>query len=122
MRMPKRVVLSCNSAAKAIHLLSGVSGWGSQGGDRKTVSMVVRLHYADGQREEHKLIDGVHFADYIRRIDVPGSKLAFILKGRQLRYLAVYPKRAEKIREIELLKGRDRTAPIVMSVTVESAE
>ena len=119
-RMPRRARIPCNSPAKAIHMLSGVSGWGSTGAARKTVTLIVRLHYGDGQTEDHELLDGIHFADYIRRIDVPGSKLAFMLQGKQLRYLAIYPKRAETIQEIEFVKGRDQAAPIVMAVTAES--
>ena len=117
--MPKTVTLPCNMPAKAIHLLSGVSGWGSPYSSEKSVSMIVRLHYADGQTEDHALVNGEHFADYIRRQDVPGSKFAFSLGGRQIRYLAVSPKRAEVIKEIELRKGNDTTAPVVMAVTVE---
>jgi putative membrane-bound dehydrogenase-like protein len=120
-KMPRSVSLSCNTPAKAIHLLSGVSGWGSQGGGAATVSLIVRLHYADGKTEDHELKNGEHFADYIRRFDVPGSKFAFRMKGgQQMRYLAVTPKRADKIETIEFVKGRDRTAPIVMAVTVET--
>jgi putative membrane-bound dehydrogenase-like protein len=120
-KMPKRVSLPCNTPAKAIHLLSGVSGWGSQGGGAGSVSLVVRLRYHDGKTEEHALKDGEHFADYIRRVDVPGSKFAFRMRGgQQLRYLAVAPRRAEKIDRIDLLKGTDRTAPLVMAVTVET--
>ena len=63
---------------------------------------------------------GVEFADYIRPIDVPGSKLAFRLRGQQLRYLTVTPKRSETIKTIDLIKGPDRTAPVVMAVTVET--
>jgi len=118
--MPKTVTLPCNMPAKAIHLLSGVSGWGSPYSSEKSVSMIVRLHYADGQTEDHKLLNGEHFADYIRRVDVPGSKFAFNLRGRQIRYLAVQPERAESISQIELVKGDDRTAPVVMAVTVET--
>ena len=59
-------------------------------------------------------------ADYIRRIDVPGSKFAYNLRGRQLRYLAVHPQRPETIKEIELVKGPDATSPIVMAMTVEA--
>ncbi len=33
--------------------------------------MIVRLHYADGQTEDHELKNGIHMADYIRRVDVP---------------------------------------------------
>ena len=78
------------------------------------------MRYADGKTEAHALKNGEHFADYIRRVDVPGSQFAFALRGQQVRYLAVTPERAETIEEIELLKGPDRTAPIVMAVTVET--
>jgi hypothetical protein len=82
--------------------------------------MTVRLHYEGGSTEEHPLRDGVEFSDYIRRIDVPGSQYAFDLHGKQLRYLAIHPKRTDKIVSIEFVKGRDRTAPIVMAATLES--
>jgi putative heme-binding domain-containing protein len=118
--MPKSVAIPCNMPAKAIHLLSGVSGWGFPYGGEKSVSMIVRLHYADGQTEDHKLVNGEHFADYIRRVDVPGSKFAFNLRGKQIRYLAVTPQREDPIAKIELVKGEDRTAPVVMAVTLES--
>jgi putative heme-binding domain-containing protein len=118
-RMPRSVELPCHTPARAIHLLSGVSGWGYPYGRKGSVSMIVRLHYADGSAEDHPLENGVHFADYIRVVDVPGSKLAFNLRGQQLRYLAVSPKRKDSIDRIELIKGPDATAPIVVAVTVE---
>jgi hypothetical protein len=121
-KMPKSVRLPCNALAKAVHLLSGVSGWGFPLGEKGSVSLIVRLHYADGQAEDHPLANGVHFADYIRRVDVPESKLAFMLRNQQIRYLAVHPKRPEPIREIEFVKGPDNTAPVVMAVTVEGPE
>jgi hypothetical protein len=121
-KMPKKVSLPCQTPAKAIHLLSGVSGWGYPHSQKGTVSLVVRLHYADGQTEEHPLTNGEHFADYIRRVDVPGSKFAFDLRGRQIRYLAIQPQRPVKIEQIELVKGPDDTAPVVMAITVECPE
>jgi hypothetical protein len=121
-KMPKSVALPCNAPAKAIHLLSGVSGWGFPANQAESVSMIVRLHYADGTTEDHPLKNKVHFADYIRRVDVPGSKFAFQLRGQQLRYLAVYPQRADEIASIEFVKGTDSTAPLVMAVTVEGLE
>ena len=120
--MPRSVELPCNAPARAIHLLSGVSGWGYPCGAKGSVSMIVRLHYADGSIEDHPLENGVHFADYIRVVDVPGSKLAFKLRGQQIRYLAVHPKRKDTIERIELVKGPDRSAPIVMAVTVEGGD
>ncbi len=119
-KMPKNVVVPCNAPAKTIHLLSGVSGWGHPLGEKGSVSMIVRLHYANGETEDHPLKNGEHFADYIRRVDVPESQFAFDLAGRQIRYLAVEPKRQDTIERIELAKGPDETAPVVMAVTIES--
>jgi putative membrane-bound dehydrogenase-like protein len=130
--MPKSVSLPCNAPAKAIHLLSGVSGWGFPLGEKGSVSMIVRLHYegakgadgetAAGKTEDHELRNGEHFADYIRRVDVPGSQFAFPLRGQQIRYLAIQPKLVDKIERIEFLKGPDATAPVVMAVTVEARD
>jgi hypothetical protein len=119
-RMPRSVTLPCNAPAKAIHLLSGVSGWGYPAIRDRSTSLIVRLHYEGGKTEDIPLKNAEHFADYIRRVDVPGSKFAFQLRGQQLRYLAVEPSRSDKIESIELIKGEDATAPVVMAVTVES--
>jgi WD40 repeat protein len=81
--------------------------------------MIVRLHYADGKTEDHALKDGIHFVDYYKQDEVPGSKMAFKLRNQQIRYLAIKPKRNEVVDQIELVKGEDDTAPIVMAVTVE---
>lgn len=118
--MPKAVTLPLNGKAKALHLLSGVGGWNFPATPRGAVSLTVRLHYDDGKTEDHDLKNGVHFADYVRRVDVPGSKFAFDLGGRQIRYLKVEPKRDAVIRAVELVKGPDDSAPVVMAVTAES--
>ncbi len=117
--MPRSVELPCNAPAKAIHFLSGVSGWGYPYGTEKSVTMIVRLHFEDGTAEDHELRNGEHFADYIRRVDVPKSEFAFDLQGRQIRYFAVTPTKQDLIQRIELVKGDDTTAPVVMAITVE---
>jgi putative membrane-bound dehydrogenase-like protein len=119
-KMPKSVLLPCNAPASAVHLLSGVSGWGYPFGSAKSISLTVRFHYQDGKTEDHPLRNGEHFADYIRRVDVPGSEFAFDLGGRQIRYLAIRPLRSETIAQIEFIRGTDATAPVIMSVTVEA--
>ncbi len=122
-KMPKSVSLPLGAPAKAIHLLSGVSGWGYPYSQNRSVSMIVRLHYAGGATEDIPLANGEHFADYIHKVDVPGSKFAFSLAGgQQVRYLAVYPKKKDPIETIEFVKGPDATAPIVVAVTVETGE
>ena len=119
-KMPKSVTIPCNTSARSIHFLSGVSGWGFPFSNKESVSMTVRLRYDDGGVEDHPLLNGVHFADYIRRVDVPGSKFVASLRSQQIRYLKVDPKRTAPIKEIELVKGPDASAPIVMAMTLET--
>ncbi len=121
-KMPKSVALPCGTSVKALHLLSGVGGWNHPFDSTKTVSMIVRFTYDDGASEDHELINAVHFADYIRRVDVPQSEFAYDLNGQQIRYLAVSPKRTDVIKTIELVKGSDNSAPMVMALTIEKAK
>lgn len=117
---PKSVSLPVRMPAKALHFLGGISGWGFPASEKGTPTMTVRLNYADGKYEDHVLRNGVVFADYIRVVDVPDSKLAFRVRGQQVRYFAVIPERAEIIDSIELIKGNDVTAPVTMAITAES--
>lgn len=119
-QMPSAAEVPCGGPAAAIHLLSGVSGWGFPAINEKSVSLIVRLHYADGQAEDHQLVNGEHFADYIRRVDVPQSQFALAMRDQQMRYLSVRPRRAVAIDRIEFIKGPDRSAPVVLAVTLES--
>lgn len=119
-RMPKSVKLPVHSPAIAIHFLGGVAGWGYPLGQKGSVSLIVRLHYADGTTEDHLWKNGIQIADYIRVIDVPKSTLAFQPNGHQMRYLAITPKRDIPIESLDLIKGNDDTAPIVMAITVET--
>jgi len=121
-KMPKRVSLPCNMPLSAVHILGGVAGWASPYGTKGSTSMIVRFHYEDGTTEDHELKNGVHIADYIRRVDVPESKFAFDLDGRQIRYLSVSPSQSKVVQSIDLIKGDDDTAPVVMAVTAEAAE
>ncbi|WP_235908487.1 PVC-type heme-binding CxxCH protein [Roseiconus nitratireducens] len=118
--MPRKVQLEVGARAKAIHFLSGVAGWGYPYGDAAAPALTVRLHYADGGSEDHELLDGVHFADYIRRVDVPKSQFAFAAGDAQVRYFAVSPQRSDAIDSMELIDGSDAIAPVVLAITIES--
>ncbi|MFM8496183.1 MAG: PVC-type heme-binding CxxCH protein [Planctomycetia bacterium] len=118
-KMPASVSLSLGSPLKTLHILGGVAGWGFPAGGKGSKSMLVRFTYKDGAVEDHALVNGEHVADYIRRVDVPGSEFAFDLAGRQVRYLKVSPQRTDPIISIDLVKGTDGTAPIVMALTAE---
>lgn len=119
-KMPKSVDVVCNAPAAAIHFLSGVGGWSFPATREGSVSMIVRITYEDGATEDHELINGEHFSDYIRRVDVPKSEFAFDLDGRQIRYFTVTPKQKKAMQKISLVKGRDPSAPIVMAVTLQT--
>jgi putative membrane-bound dehydrogenase-like protein len=118
--LPASVRLPCGLPAKKLHLLSGVSLGGFPFHPDKSTSLVVRFHYEDGQTEDHELKNGVHFANYREREDVPESEFAFRMDDQQMRYLALEPKRADAlIADIEFIKADDPTLPIVLAVTAE---
>ena len=126
---PAAVAVPVNRTAGAIHFLGGVGAWAwpwkaDNAPDEDylgKVAMTVRLRYADGATEDHPWRNGEHVADYIKRVDVPGSEFAFQTDtGRQVRSLTVVPRRAGVIRELELIKGEiPELAPVVFAVTVE---
>ncbi len=119
-KMPRQVSMPVGGNVRAIHLLSGVGGWNYPAIPKGSTSMIVRLVYEDGSKEDHPLKNGEHFSDYIRRVDVPGSQFAFDLQGKQIRYLSLVPKKQAPLKAIEFVKGRDASAPVVMAVTIES--
>lgn len=119
-KKPKQVTVPVNSPAQVIHLLSGVAGYAWPMSRDPVTALVVRLLYDDGKTEEHRFVNGKHFADYIKRNDVPDSIFAFDLHGKQLRYLWLYPKRTNAIQSIEFRKeGDNGISPIVMAVTIQ---
>ncbi|MCB9954088.1 MAG: ThuA domain-containing protein [Planctomycetaceae bacterium] len=122
-KMPTEAEVPVNAPAKIIHMLGGVGGWSFPALGDRTSSLRVRLFYADGTQEDHELINGVHMADYIRRVDVPQSEFAFAARDQQVRYLKIEPKRPnEVITKIAFIKPdpNDIVAPIVTAVTVET--
>jgi hypothetical protein len=81
----------------------------------------VRLVYQNGKKEVHYFVNGIHFTDWIGQEEAPASRKAIKMKGRgQIRYLVVYPADVTTpIKSIDLIKGKDSTAPVVMAITVE---
>ena len=120
-QMPKSVELVCKSSVKAIHFLSGVSGWGFPYGRKGSISLIVRLHYVDGKAEDHRLENGVQFADYIQLSTCPARSSRS--RSASSRFAISVSSRSEKTRStIELVKGPDRSAPVVVTVEAAGAE
>jgi len=119
---PTSVTIPCHSSAKVIHVLGGISGWAFPFDIQRTVSLIARLRYQNGQIEEHQLVNGTHFADWRQpQADVPTAPVVAQFDAeRHLRYFSIEPKSREEIAEIEFVKGPNKTAaPIFFAITVE---
>ncbi len=119
---PKKVSIPCNTNAKTIHVLGGISGWAYPHITFKNVILVARIHYKNGQTEEHKLYNGIHFADWKMPYgNVPTAPVvAQMDHERHLRYFSIEPESREEIASIEFIKGENQSAaPIFFAITVE---
>lgn len=120
---PENLVVSCNSPAKTIYFLGGISGWSFPFNAEKTVALFVDIRYEDGSTERQELINGIHFADW-KMPHGQAEKAPVILqmdKERHLRYFMITPKKSNVvITDIEFSKGINRrTAPIFFAMTIE---
>jgi hypothetical protein len=85
--------------------------------------MTVTARFADGKTEEFPLYNGEHFSDYIRRIDVPGSKFAEgILHDKQIRTFTLPIKNTTAILEKLTLTSPGGPAPTTAAITAELPE
>jgi len=122
MDRPKSVVIPCNSEAKTIHVLGGISGWAFPHVTTRHVILVAQIYYKDGHSEEHNLYNGIHFADWkMPHGQVPTAPVvAQFDRERHVRYFSIEPKSREEIAEIKFIKaGNNNAAPIFFAITVE---
>jgi hypothetical protein len=83
----------------------------------------ITIHTTQGQRETIVCRNGVEFADYINRIDVPGSKYAEgIVREHQVRWFTKQLAQTVEIDRITL-ESLDRGAvPTIVAITAELAD
>ena len=84
----------------------------------------VTVHYAGGQTEEIVLRNGVEFADYIGRFDVPGSVALdnlddLLQQGRQVRYFAKPLTKRGVVEKLTLASYNNEVAPTFVGITAE---
>ncbi len=121
---PKEVSFKVGMAVSRLHFLGGVAGWGYPLGEKDKPAAKITVHYAGGKTDEFVLRNGVEIADYISKIDVPGSEALenldqLLLQGRQLRYFSrTLPKKAV-VEKITLSSYANEVAPTFVSVTAE---
>jgi len=121
---PQRVEVPVGMRVARVHVLGGIAAWGwpARGDERRPI---VRWtwRYAGGASEEILLHDGVEFADWIRRHDVPGSAFAegLLREGSrgQVRTFALAPGRDAIVEAIVLESFDDHTAPTFLALTAE---
>ncbi|MBL9117354.1 MAG: ThuA domain-containing protein [Verrucomicrobiaceae bacterium] len=118
---PAKVEIPIGVKAKRLQLLSGISGWGWPAVREEEPAMKATVVYEGGEKEEFTFINGVHFSDYIRPVEVPGSKLVEdITDGQQMRLLTIdLSKNAvAKTLILESPEG-NKTAPVIAAVTAD---
>jgi type 1 glutamine amidotransferase len=118
---PQRVELPINVQAKRLHLLSGISGWGFPAVKDETPALRAVVLYADGEREVFQLINGVHFSDYIRPVEVAGSRyVEGITDGQQMRLLTLELSRPAVAKTLILESpANNKTVPVIAAITAD---
>ncbi len=118
---PARVEIPVNVAAKRLQMLSGISGWGWPAHREQSPALKATVVYADGGREEFTFVNGVHFSDYIRRVDVPGSLYVDgLTDGQQMRLLTLDLSKNAIVKTLILESPEgNATAPVVVAITAD---
>ncbi len=122
--MPQKVEIKTSVKANVLHFLGGVAGWGFPccGDDKHENLPVVKVtvNYAGGGSEELTLKNGVEFADYIGKYDVPGSReVPDVVRSGQLRWFSK-PLRMNGVIEKVTLESFDNfVAPVFVGITAE---
>jgi putative heme-binding domain-containing protein len=123
-RMPQKAeIKNVNLRASRLHFLGGVGGWmypfGGEG-TRNLPAAKVTVEFADGQREEFLLKNGVEFADWNGQADVPGSTMVpNIVTHGQVRTFARDLAHNGVIQSITLESFDNSVAPVFVAITAE---
>jgi putative membrane-bound dehydrogenase-like protein len=124
--LPKKVEIKVGGfKANRIHILGGVTGWGYNGTPTGNTSDVLKINVRSAQDRTETIVckNGTEFADYIRQIDVPGSKYADgVVKNHQMRWFTKELSAPMEIDKITLESLDSGTAPTIVAITAELAD
>lgn len=118
---PAKAEVAINVAAKRLQLLSGVSGWGFPAVRDEAPALKATVVYEGGEKEEFTFLNGIHFSDYIRPVEVPGSKgIEGLADGQEPRLLTLEltKKAVAKTLILESPAG-NKTPPVIIAVTAD---
>ena len=118
---PERVEVTVGIKAKRLHLLSGISGWGFPAVRDELAALRAVVVYEDGVREFFQLINGVHFSDYIRKVDVVGSQyIEGVTEGQQMRLITLELGRPVEAKMLILESPLgNKTVPVIAAITAD---
>jgi putative membrane-bound dehydrogenase-like protein len=118
---PAKAEVAINVAAKRLQLLSGVSGWGFPAVRDEAPALTATVVYEGGEKEEFTFFNGIHFSDYIRPVEVPGSKgIEGLADGQEPRLLTLEltKKAVAKTLILESPAG-NKTPPVIIAITAD---
>ncbi|MFM2177444.1 MAG: hypothetical protein RL015_1542, partial [Verrucomicrobiota bacterium] len=118
---PAKAEVAINVAAKRLQLLSGVSGWGWPAVQDEAPALKATVVYEGGEKEEFTFLNGIHFSDYIRPVEVPGSKgIEGLADGQEPRLLTLEltKKGIAKTLILESPAG-NKTPPVIIAITAD---
>jgi putative membrane-bound dehydrogenase-like protein len=119
---PSRVEVPVNVAAQRLQLLSGISGWGWPAVREEIPVLKATVVYENGEKEAFSFLNGVHFSDFIRNVEVPGSLyVPGITVDQQMRLLSLdLGKKGAVIKTLILESPEGNpTAPVIVAITAD---
>ncbi|TDU81115.1 putative membrane-bound dehydrogenase-like protein [Prosthecobacter fusiformis] len=118
---PDKVEVPVNVATKRLQLLSGISGWGWPAVKAEVPALKATVVYESGEKEEFTFLNGVHFSDYVRNVEVPGSKFVpGITDGQQMRLLSIELSKKGVVKTLLLESPEGNpTAPVIVAITAD---
>ena len=117
---PQRVEIAMHTAAKQLHLLSGIAGWGYPAIRDNRVALKVTVNHSAGAPEVFELKNGEAFADYNREIEVPGSAFVEgVVKRGQLRRITLPVQNAAPITKLVLESLDNGVTAVVAAITAD---
>ncbi|MDQ3624521.1 MAG: c-type cytochrome, partial [Verrucomicrobiota bacterium] len=109
--------------ATALHFLGGIAGWGYPATQQELPAAKVTVVYEGGNAEELELTNGKEFADYNRRVDVPGSLFVPKLSKRgQVRAFRKPLAVGGVIEKLVLESYKNQISPVFVAITAEAAD
>lgn len=118
---PAKVEIPVGVEAKRLQMLSGIAGWGFPAVRDEVTALKATVLYASGEKEEFDLKNGVHFSDYVRNVEVPGSNyVEGLTAGQQMRILTLELTKKGVAKTLVLESPENnRVAPVVVAVTAD---